>query len=111
MSVSAPAAPAAPPSAPRVTAFMAPDSLTSFTAVATATGVTWKVLGQVVPGLDGQPGAVLCSVVVGALLCVYGAVRAEEPVSPRTIFCEAVIAFFNTMLIAASVLGIATVSA
>jgi hypothetical protein len=103
-------APAAPSPAPRVTAFMAPDSLTSFTAVATATGVTWKVLGQVLPGLHGQPGAVLCSVAVGALLCVYGLVRCPGRVGPREVFCEAVVAFFNTMLIAASVLGIDTVS-
>ena len=106
MSTAAPA-----PPAPRVTAFMAPDSLTSFTAVATATGVTWKVLAQVVPGLGGQPGAVLCAVAVGALLCVYGLVRRPGRVGPREIFCEAVIAFFNTMLIAASVLGLSTVSA
>jgi len=107
MSVSAPAA----PPAPRVVAFMAPDSLTSFTAVATATGVTWKVLGQVLPGLHGQPGAVACAMAVGALLCVYGLVRGPGRVGPREIFCEGVVAFFNTMLIAASVLGIDTVSA
>jgi hypothetical protein len=90
---------------------MAPDSLTSFTAVATATGIVWKVTGQVLPGLRGEPGAVLCAVVVGALLCAYGLARQPRRVGPREIFCEAVIAFFNTMLIAASVLGIDTVSA
>lgn len=105
MSTAAPA-----PPAPRVTAFMAPDSLTSFTAVATATGVIWKVLAQVVPAIDGQPGAVLCSILVGALLCVYGVLRSPERPSAREIACEAVIAFFNTMLIAASVLGLSTVS-
>jgi len=108
MSVSAPAA---PPAAPRVTAFMAPDSLTSFTAVATAAGVTWKVLAQALPALGGQPGAVLCAVVVGALLYVYGLLGSSQPVSLRAVVREGVIAFFNTMLIAASVLGIATVSA
>jgi hypothetical protein len=97
------------PAPTRVSAFMTPESLTSFTAVATATGVVWKVLGQVVAPLADKPGAVLCAALVGALLFVYGIARTPSTPPPRALVAEAIIAFFNTMLIASSVLGISSI--